>query len=98
VFEFGGERHRQVERGDPQRGGLEGGELLLDQAGDEFGAETVGAAALVQDDQPAGAGEGGADGVEPQRGERRRSKRSKPSSYSLSKYPAASSARCTISP
>ena len=68
-FEFGGEGHGDVEGGDPQRGGFELAELLLGEAGDQFGPETVGAPAFVDDNQAAGAGERGFDQVEPQRGE-----------------------------
>ena len=41
--------------------------MLLRQAGDQLGAEAVGPAPLVDDDQPAGAGEGFLDGIELER-------------------------------
>ena len=69
MFQLGGEGDGEVERADAERGGFQVGELGFGETGDEFGAEAVGAAALVDDDEPAGAGERGLDGVEPERRE-----------------------------
>src|SRR4051812_20589150 len=66
-LEFGGEGDGEVERGDAQGRSLQRGEVRFGKARDELGAEAVGAAAFVQDDEAAGARERRLDGVEFQR-------------------------------
>ena len=51
-LQFRGEGHGQVQRAEAQGRGLERSEMLLGEPGDQLGAETVRAPALVQDDQP----------------------------------------------
>ena len=69
MFELGGEGDGEVEGADAQGRGFEVEKVLLGEARDELGAEAVGAAAFVEDDEAVGAGEGSFDGVEAQGGE-----------------------------
>ena len=66
MFQLGGERDGEVERGDAERRRFQRAEMFFRQLGHEFGAEAVGTPAFVQHDQAAGACEGGADGIERQ--------------------------------